>query len=390
MTGHASHGKRSLRVLVAEDEFLVGTILEEALLERGHQIVQLCSNYASLEVASQRLRFDVAILDINLAGKMVFPIAQMLRAKGKAFILVTGYGAQSLPEDLRGAQIVAKPCSVDLIENAMVRAYEGCNVAPKEASGGNTFSTLGDLLYAKSKPLQLEADWVQLVQAVADGDRRALLTLYDRASDVVFTLALRICLQRQMAGELTLDVFIDVGKQASDFDDINTAVLAWIMNIARTRSLPHLSPAPVTKASVGNEVLRPDPELRARLARRLDADERPTILAVQDANWEDVAPGIGCKLLASDLDRNQISMLVRLAPDASYPAHTHAGQEELYLLDGELWINGTKLIPGDYNHGRPGGTDNRVWSGTGCTCVLVTSTQDILHLPTDPQPFAAT
>ena len=72
-------------------------------------------------------------------------------------------------------------------------------------------------------------------------------------------------------------------------------------------------------------------------------------------------------------------MLVRLAPGASYPAHTHAGIEELHLLDGELWIDGRKLFPGDYNYGAPGAGDERVWSETGCTCVLVTSTKDTLR-----------
>ena len=64
-------------------------------------------------------------------------------------------------------------------------------------------------------------------------------------------------------------------------------------------------------------------------------------------------------------------MLVRLAPGASYPAHTHAGPEKLHLLDDELWIDGRKLVPGDYNYGAPGARDESVWSETGCTCVLV-------------------
>ena len=72
-------------------------------------------------------------------------------------------------------------------------------------------------------------------------------------------------------------------------------------------------------------------------------------------------------------------LLIRLAPGASYPAHTHAGVEELHLLDGELWIDARKLVPGDYNYGAPGAGDDRVWSETGCTCVLVTSTKDPLR-----------
>jgi len=66
-------------------------------------------------------------------------------------------------------------------------------------------------------------------------------------------------------------------------------------------------------------------------------------------------------------------------PHASYPAHTHAGTEELHLLQGELWIDDRQLRPGDYNRAEAGSTDRRVWSETGCTCVLITSTQDILQ-----------
>jgi anti-sigma factor ChrR (cupin superfamily) len=71
-------------------------------------------------------------------------------------------------------------------------------------------------------------------------------------------------------------------------------------------------------------------------------------------------------------------MLVRLAPGTEYPPHTHAGVEELHLLDGELFIDERKLLPGDYNRAEPGTSDRRVWSETGCTCVLITSLDDRL------------
>jgi anti-sigma factor ChrR (cupin superfamily) len=72
-------------------------------------------------------------------------------------------------------------------------------------------------------------------------------------------------------------------------------------------------------------------------------------------------------------------MLVRLAPGASYPGHTHAGVEELHLLIGELWIDERKLFPGGYYSAAPGTGDERVWSETGCTCVLITSIKDVLR-----------
>jgi anti-sigma factor ChrR (cupin superfamily) len=131
------------------------------------------------------------------------------------------------------------------------------------------------------------------------------------------------------------------------------------------------------------DVLRPTNSLQSRLARRIAGESGrkplPPPRRWSDPDWEQVAPGIECQLLAADSERHRISMLVRLAPGASYPAHTHAGVEELHLLGGELWIDGRKLVPGDYNYSTPGATDERVWSETGCTCLLVTSTKDTLR-----------
>lgn len=132
------------------------------------------------------------------------------------------------------------------------------------------------------------------------------------------------------------------------------------------------------------DVLRPAASLQERLSLRIAEETgkdpvQPPASGWSEPEWEQVAPGIECKLLATDAQRDRVSMLVRLAPGASYPAHTHAGVEELHLLDGELWIDERKLVPGDYNYGAPGAGDDRVWSETGCTCVLITSTKDILR-----------
>jgi anti-sigma factor ChrR (cupin superfamily) len=131
------------------------------------------------------------------------------------------------------------------------------------------------------------------------------------------------------------------------------------------------------------DALRPQASVRDKLAQRIAAETGGEVIvpapsAWVEPPWQDVAPGIAVKLLANDHATQRVSMLVRLAPGASYPAHTHAGVEELHLLDGELWIDERKLYPGDYNLGNPGGGDTRVFSETGCTCVLVTSTADVL------------
>ena len=131
------------------------------------------------------------------------------------------------------------------------------------------------------------------------------------------------------------------------------------------------------------DVLRPSQALWGRLVQRVSTDPHAGTSSAgaphREPEWEDVAPGISCQLLSTDTERGIVSMLVRLAPGVAYPAHTHAGTEELHLLDGELWIDGIKLQPGDYNRAEAGTSDTHVWSETGCTCVLITSTHDRWH-----------
>jgi RNA polymerase sigma-70 factor, ECF subfamily len=101
-------------------------------------------------------------------------------------------------------------------------------------------TTLGDVLYAKSEAPVPEQDWAALVQLIATGDQTALHELYERAHRMVFTLAVRITANRETAEELTVDVFHDVWRRASEYDPANGSVLGWIMNQARSRSIDRL------------------------------------------------------------------------------------------------------------------------------------------------------
>jgi quercetin dioxygenase-like cupin family protein len=168
--------------------------------------------------------------------------------------------------------------------------------------------------------------------------------------------------------------------------DEATAMEAHIASCAQCQQeLETLRPVVDSFVFWPRDVLRPPTSLRERLARRIAAEtgENPVAPPApgrqwDEPAWEEVAPGIFCKLMATDAREHRVSMLVRLLPGVEYPAHTHAGVEELFLLDGELWIDDRKLHPGDYNRAEAGSGDKRVWSETGCTCVLITSTRDIL------------
>ena len=162
------------------------------------------------------------------------------------------------------------------------------------------------------------------------------------------------------------------------------AVEAQILSCPNCREeLETLRPIIASFVAWPADVLRPSLPLWDRLAKRI-AEETGTAPVLPPSRppakpeWDEVAPGISCKLLATDAEHHRVSMLVRLAPGTDYPPHRHAGVEELHLLDGELMINDRKLYPGDYNRAEPDTADYRVWSETGCTCVLITSTKDVI------------
>ena len=149
------------------------------------------------------------------------------------------------------------------------------------------------------------------------------------------------------------------------------------------RQLESLRPTLESFTFWPTDVLRPSGSLWGRLAQRIAQDTgKPPVSAPFEApskpEWEQPAPGIFCQILASDPEKGRVSMLVRLDPGVDYPPHRHAGLEELYLLDGELRIDEKTVHPGDYIRAEPETVDHRVWSETGCTCVLITSTRDVI------------
>ena len=240
-------------------------------------------------------------------------------------------------------------------------------------------ATLGDVLYADHADPVPERDWAVLVNYVAAGDQRALRQLFERTHRLVFSLIARLTKSREAADGLTVEVFQDIWRDAPSYDPAAGSVIGWIMGRARLKALQRLE----IEQELNADVLSPTTFLWGAVAKRIVAESGllPVFTAPQDwtePDWKEVAPGIACKLLATDEQRERVSMLVRLAPGVDYPRHTHAGIEELHLLHGDLWIDERRLEAGDYNRAEPGTTDARVFSETGCTCVLITSPRDLL------------
>ena len=97
------------RILVVEDEMLIGMLLEDMLAELGHQTVGVISRVNEALGAVAREAFDLAILDVHLNGQSAFPVADALIERGIPFVFATGYGERGLPEKYRSRPILQKP-----------------------------------------------------------------------------------------------------------------------------------------------------------------------------------------------------------------------------------------------------------------------------------------
>jgi DNA-binding response OmpR family regulator len=116
---------KGLRILVVEDEFLLACTLEEDLRALGATVVGPCCSLAQAASTTRCESFDLAVLDINLNGTMVYPLAVELNERGIPFLFLTGYGAFDLPEEFRSLPRLSKPY------NAKSLASEIKRIAPK-------------------------------------------------------------------------------------------------------------------------------------------------------------------------------------------------------------------------------------------------------------------
>jgi DNA-binding response OmpR family regulator len=104
------------RILVVEDEYLIRMLLEDMLADLGHEISAGVGTIAEASDLAASSDFDAAILDVNLDGKQIFPVADILIKRGKPFVFVTGYGEGSLPDPYRGRPALQKPFQAAQLE----------------------------------------------------------------------------------------------------------------------------------------------------------------------------------------------------------------------------------------------------------------------------------
>ena len=115
-------GLNGLRVLVVEDEALVSMLLEAMLEDLECVPLGPAETVADgLKLALQADGFDVALLDVNVAGERVFPVAEALEGSGKPFAFSSGYGDAGLPERWRSAPSLQKPYTFDDVRTVLTK-----------------------------------------------------------------------------------------------------------------------------------------------------------------------------------------------------------------------------------------------------------------------------
>ena len=115
------------RILIVEDEFLLAVLIEETLQSFGCETI---GPFTRLELglqASRQESFDMAILDINLNGKMVYPLADELLARGIPYVFLTGYAAKDLPEAYRSQNRIQKPFDSNVIRETLEQLFSRLN-----------------------------------------------------------------------------------------------------------------------------------------------------------------------------------------------------------------------------------------------------------------------
>ena len=235
---------------------------------------------ASLDQVKQSVHSDLQYVSLQLDGKTYGGWYRQLPDGQLEMLALANMLSERRPEGTVIEQ--ARGMLADFVRSAHRKGLSGrdaCDVLDSAGGGdeGETRSTLGDLLYADKKKSRIqEDDWIDLVRSIAAGDQIALDQLFARTHRIVFTLMMRLIGNRDVAEEVTVDVFHDVGRHAVHFDAAGGTVLAWLLDQARFRALERLEFEQVS-ASQAADIQEQAIRLRNAAVTSLSVDERQLI-----------------------------------------------------------------------------------------------------------------
>jgi DNA-binding response OmpR family regulator len=113
-----------LRVLVVEDDYLISLLFDDMLTSAGCVVVGPLPRLADALEAAAKESCDAAVLDVNLAGEHVYPVAKILAERHVPFIFVTGYSGDALPLEYAEQPLIAKPFKAAQLLGALSNLIE--------------------------------------------------------------------------------------------------------------------------------------------------------------------------------------------------------------------------------------------------------------------------
>ncbi|HEV7121950.1 MAG TPA: response regulator [Rhodanobacter sp.] len=126
--------KSPLRAIVVEDEFMLAEILADALATLGCEVLGSAANVDDgVRLAGESL-CDFAIVDLNLKGKMAFPVLDRLHERGIPYLMATGAFAEDIPQRYLGAARLSKPYDVRELQRALGQLMPGFDF-PRRSEG---------------------------------------------------------------------------------------------------------------------------------------------------------------------------------------------------------------------------------------------------------------
>lgn len=124
MPGTFKPGSRT-SVLLVEDEVMIRMMVADMLEELGYTIAAEAGDIDEGVRLVQATDFDIAILDVNVNGKVITPVAEAVQMSGKPFVFATGYGAQGLPEKFRDRPTLQKPFQIETLARTIETVLKG-------------------------------------------------------------------------------------------------------------------------------------------------------------------------------------------------------------------------------------------------------------------------
>jgi CheY-like chemotaxis protein len=116
-------------VFLVEDEVMIRMMLAGMLDELGHTIAAEAGHVDHAVRLAQSTQFDLAILDVNLNGQLITPVAEVIKAKNRPFIFATGYGKAALPEEYRDRPALQKPFQLEALKETLDRLMHEQRIA---------------------------------------------------------------------------------------------------------------------------------------------------------------------------------------------------------------------------------------------------------------------